>query len=203
MDMTYEEMLLEMEAYRAASAQAPTGHSLTRHEEMLERLCKGAGEEQQDDALLATLRKQFTAEEAETWLLCPEFSKNAKPMAYGELKDRCRPELRPQLLDITDKLLKEKVLLQVKHPMGQGFFARCDAHCLRSLESAGGRKHSTSGSAGLVKVAEELCVGCKLCVKACPVNAVQVQGKSVTIDGALCMGCGACVRKCPKKALKM
>ena len=31
MDMTYEEMLREMEAYRAASAQAPVGHSLTRH----------------------------------------------------------------------------------------------------------------------------------------------------------------------------
>lgn len=203
MDMTYEEMLREMDAYRAASAQAPTGHSLTRHEEMLERLCKGAGEELRDDTLLAALRKRFTTEEAETWLLCPEFSKTAKPMAYGELKERCRPELRPQLLDITDKLLKEKVLLQVRHPMGQGFFARCDAHCLHTLESTGDRKHSTSGSAGLVKVTAELCVGCKLCAKACPVHAVQVQGKSVTIDGALCMGCGACVRKCPKKALKM
>ena len=203
MDMTYEEMLREMDAYRAASAQAPTGHSLTRHEEMLERLCKGAGEELQDDTLLAALRKRFTAEEAETWLLCPVFSKNARPMAYGELRECCRPELRPQLLDITDKLLKEKVLLQVKHPMGSGFFARCDAHCIRTLESAGSRMHSTSASAGLVKVAAELCVGCKLCAKACPVNAVQVQGKSVTIDGALCMGCGACVRKCPKKALKM
>lgn len=189
MDMTYEEMLREMDAYRAASAQAPTGHSLTRHEEMLERLCKGAGEELQDDTLLAALRKRFTAEEAETWLLCPVFSKNARPMAYGELRECCRPELRPQLLDITDKLLKEKVLLQVKHPMGSGFFARCDAHCIRTLESAGSRMHSTSASAGLVKVAAELCVGCKLCAKACPVNAVQAQGKSVTIDGALCMGC--------------
>ena len=203
MDMTYEEMMREMEAYRAASAQPAKSRSLTHHEEMLERLCKGAGEKTQDDTLLAALRKRFTAEEAETWLLCPEFSKNAKPMAYGELKERCRPELQPQLLNITDKLLKEKVLLRVKLPMGQGFFARCDAHCIHTLENSCSREHSTSGSAGLVKVAAELCVGCKLCAKACPVQAVQVQGKSVTIDGALCMGCGACVRKCPKKALKM
>ena len=65
MDMTYEEMLREMEAYFAASAPTPTVRvrSVTRHEEMLERLC---GKNAQDDMLLAALRKMFSAEEVET-----------------------------------------------------------------------------------------------------------------------------------------
>ena len=202
MDMTYDEMLREMEAYRAASAQPPAVHERTRHEEMLERLCAGAGQPGENDALLAVLRKLFTAEEAETWLLCPAFSKEASPMLYDELRGRSRPEMQDRLDRITEKLLRRKVLLRVKRAGGEGFYARCDAHCVRTLEGTG-MENSTVSSAGCIKVAGELCVGCRLCAKACPVNAVQVQGRSVTIDGALCMGCGACVRKCPKKALAM
>ncbi|OLS12545.1 MAG: 4Fe-4S ferredoxin [Promethearchaeota archaeon CR_4] len=35
------------------------------------------------------------------------------------------------------------------------------------------------------------------CVKACPVNAIQIRGEHAVIDESLCAGCNACVRKCP------
>jgi NADH:ubiquinone oxidoreductase subunit F (NADH-binding)/(2Fe-2S) ferredoxin/Pyruvate/2-oxoacid:ferredoxin oxidoreductase delta subunit len=46
----------------------------------------------------------------------------------------------------------------------------------------------------------EKCVGCLLCLKNCPVNAISGERKKVhTIDQALCIKCGACFNVCPVK----
>ncbi|MDY0152273.1 MAG: 4Fe-4S binding protein, partial [Candidatus Cloacimonas sp.] len=43
------------------------------------------------------------------------------------------------------------------------------------------------------KVDADKCIGCKLCVSNCPVNAItMVNGKAV-IDPALCINCGICL----------
>ncbi len=44
------------------------------------------------------------------------------------------------------------------------------------------------------------CVGCLLCLKACPVNAISGERKQVhVIDQAACIKCGACFNICPPK----
>lgn len=45
------------------------------------------------------------------------------------------------------------------------------------------------------------CIGCSLCVKACPQGAVKVEAFHAAIDQEACIGCGACAEKCPKKAI--
>lgn len=45
------------------------------------------------------------------------------------------------------------------------------------------------------------CIGCSLCVKACPSEAVKVENFHAKIDQEKCVGCGACEQKCPKKAI--
>lgn len=45
------------------------------------------------------------------------------------------------------------------------------------------------------------CIGCSLCVKACPAEAVTVSDFHAKIDQDKCAGCGACAQKCPKKAI--
>lgn len=47
------------------------------------------------------------------------------------------------------------------------------------------------------------CTGCSLCAKACPVNAISGEIKSVyLINSGSCIRCGACFNKCPFKAIE-
>lgn len=51
-------------------------------------------------------------------------------------------------------------------------------------------------------VDEDLCVGCGLCVPACPYDARELHSwkKLATVNAALCQGCGACAVVCRNKA---
>ncbi|MBM3285299.1 MAG: 4Fe-4S dicluster domain-containing protein, partial [Candidatus Aminicenantes bacterium] len=46
----------------------------------------------------------------------------------------------------------------------------------------------------------EKCVGCLLCKKGCPVEAISGERKKLhVIDQELCIKCGACFEVCPPK----
>ncbi len=46
------------------------------------------------------------------------------------------------------------------------------------------------------------CIGCKICEKNCPNEAVSVTSFLATIDPEKCVGCGICEEKCPRKTIK-
>lgn len=50
-------------------------------------------------------------------------------------------------------------------------------------------------------VMEDKCKGCQLCVKQCPVNAIEKVDKIVKIDYEKCIHCGRCIKVCPFKAM--
>jgi len=45
------------------------------------------------------------------------------------------------------------------------------------------------------------CIGCGICDKNCPSEAITVSDFHASIDQSKCTGCGVCVAKCPKKAI--
>ncbi|MCD6431379.1 4Fe-4S binding protein, partial [Candidatus Bathyarchaeota archaeon] len=51
-------------------------------------------------------------------------------------------------------------------------------------------------------VIPELCDGCEVCVKTCPVNAITMHERKAKVDPFMCTGCGACVPVCPREAIE-
>ncbi len=54
-----------------------------------------------------------------------------------------------------------------------------------------------------IKVIDEKCVGCTLCVKACPFEAIEMVEKVAQIDLTKCTVCGACVDACNFDAIEI
>lgn len=53
-------------------------------------------------------------------------------------------------------------------------------------------------------VDENLCIGCTLCIQACPVDAIVGAAKQMhTIVEKLCTGCELCVAPCPVECISM
>ncbi|MBC7253323.1 MAG: DUF362 domain-containing protein [Actinobacteria bacterium] len=54
---------------------------------------------------------------------------------------------------------------------------------------------------GEVRLEAERCDGCRICVRACPVEAVSMEGNLPRIDARSCIACFCCAEACPRGAL--
>lgn len=52
-----------------------------------------------------------------------------------------------------------------------------------------------------IEILKDKCIGCGLCVKKCPFDAIHMEGKLAVIDYDRCTLCGACVEVCPVDAI--
>ena len=63
-----------------------------------------------------------------------------------------------------------------------------------------------------VEVMQETCQACGLCIKRCPMDAIELKfstrstnkfRKAIVVDTDVCIGCGVCVHKCKTKAITL
>jgi len=52
-----------------------------------------------------------------------------------------------------------------------------------------------------VKIDEENCIGCVICMKACSTKAIRVKNRKAVINYTRCIDCGECLRVCPHNAV--
>ena len=51
------------------------------------------------------------------------------------------------------------------------------------------------------KACQTGCIGCRLCERECPVDAIHVIDNVAVIDYSKCINCGKCVRVCPRNII--
>ncbi len=108
-------------------------------------------------------------------------------------------------------------LKPVDTPTGGVFLAGC-AEGPKDIKDSVTQASAAAGRAGILmakgsvtveaitsKVDPEKCVGCGLCTKVCPYNAISVnkETKKAEVIEAACAGCGTCGAECPFGAIEM
>ncbi len=58
-------------------------------------------------------------------------------------------------------------------------------------------------SSYLANVSEEDCIGCGTCVEKCPMEAIELEDETASIDVDRCIGCGVCAYHCPEEAIHL
>ena len=51
-----------------------------------------------------------------------------------------------------------------------------------------------------VKIDNDKCTGCGICVDLCPVNAIKIENDKAVVSDE-CVECSACVDECPNEAI--
>jgi electron transport complex protein RnfB len=65
-------------------------------------------------------------------------------------------------------------------------------------------EHGAHAEKAVAFIHEELCIGCTLCIQACPVDAILGAPKHMhTVISAECTGCKLCVPPCPVECIEM
>ncbi|NLW22941.1 MAG: 4Fe-4S binding protein [Tissierellia bacterium] len=53
----------------------------------------------------------------------------------------------------------------------------------------------------VIKIDNEKCTKCGLCIETCPINIIRMEGDMVLMDETRCIKCKTCVGVCPSKAI--
>ncbi|MDR1276547.1 MAG: electron transport complex subunit RsxB [Candidatus Accumulibacter sp.] len=139
--------------------------------------------------------------------------------ALGWASERFRVEGNP-IIDQIERALPQTQCGQCGFPGCRGYAeAIADGEAInlcapggeagaRKLADLLGREIPTAGVAEkppqFAVIDENRCIGCTLCIQACPVDAIVGAAKQLhTVVGSICTGCALCAAPCPVECIEM
>ncbi|MBQ8923446.1 MAG: RnfABCDGE type electron transport complex subunit B [Lachnospiraceae bacterium] len=125
-----------------------------------------------------------------------------KGCAYGCLGfGSCKKACPFDAIDIVDGIA---VIDKDKCRACEACVAVCPRHIIEIIPYDAGAVvecNSNDGGKEVKQVCQVGCIGCGICQKTCPVEAIKVENKLAHVDYDKCIGCGACKQKCPVKII--
>ena len=133
----------------------------------------------------------------------------ARPYTLADLLDAALPQTQCTRCGYPDCRAYAEAMAE-----GQADINRCPpggAEGIERLAKISGRpvlpldpQHGHEGPRQLAVIDEAWCIGCTLCIKACPVDCIVGASKLMhTIIDAQCTGCELCVPACPVDCISM
>ena len=114
-----------------------------------------------------------------------------KQIRYAAKKGEPKPRVSFEEATETMNKIKRKAMFEAFRCLGCG-------PCTECLQKTG------ICEADKPVIDEDLCIGCNICVEACPFGAISKNEEEVAqVDEKLCKGCGICAARCPENAISM
>jgi electron transport complex protein RnfB len=105
----------------------------------------------------------------------------------------------PGCLPYATAIVKQGVAINRCQPGGQEVI---NAIALLTNKPVVKPYHKEPGIPQVARINEDNCIGCTLCIKACPVDAIIGSAKQLhTILSEACTGCGLCLPPCPTSCI--
>lgn len=112
---------------------------------------------------------------------------------------------KEEVFDLLNRFEEDGLVLQPDNSKNPSFMCACCKCCCGVLRSVRGFERPAEYLAPnyYAEVDNELCKGCKTCVKRCQMDAIRVENGKASVNLDFCIGCGLCVSKCPANAIQL